>query len=83
MMTDRDTRSRITSAYHEALRAGDNTAYVSVHVGQEVWDWCRTLANQASAHTDFGVRTMFGFPLVLEKDWEPHRMEVRATRVIW
>lgn len=90
MMTDRDTRSRIASAYHEAyhetFRTIDNTAYVSVHVGQEVWDWCQALANRVSSDTtfaDFEVRTMFGFPLILEKSWDPHRMEVRTTRVIW
>lgn len=73
-MTDEEyeMRKRIAATYREALDTSHGNATVTIHVGQDAWDYLQSLA----------TRDMFGFSLFLEMAWSPDAIQVRTTKVI-
>lgn len=82
-MTDEEyeMRQRIAATYTDALKASHGDAAVSIHVGQDVWDYLHSLATHPPTSL-IPTPLIFGFPLVLEMGWEPRVIQVRTTKVI-
>lgn len=79
-------QNAITVAYGEAYRAGCNSARVAIHVGQEVWDYLRSLATNVSGMSlplsPESISRLWGYPLILEEDERPGHVSVRTIKVI-
>jgi len=77
---------RLRDAYFEAIEAGNKSAGVAIHVGREVWDHLKALAEGVIDAPDprqgSEVGLLYGYPLILEKSWAPHTIQVRTIRVI-
>lgn len=81
----RPLEDRLRDAYFEAVEAGHKSANVAIHVGGEVWEALRAAARAASVPDPVKggeVGLLFGYPLVLEKSWAPHSIQVKTVRVI-
>ena len=77
---------RLRDAYFEAVEAGHKSAGVAIHVGREVWDHLKALADGVidapSPREGSDVGLLYGYPLVLEKSWAPTTIQVRTIRTI-
>jgi hypothetical protein len=79
-----DTRDRLAATYFEAMESSHASGVVSIHVGQQVWDDMKALANVGRPQDEPVVSPAmaWGFPVVLEPEFLPDTIKVRSTKVI-
>jgi len=70
---EQEITARMCRAFREAVEQGHRSAFVTIHVGQEVW---RVLKAEGE------VDTYFGFPLVLEPKWATEHIRVCSGKDI-
>lgn len=79
-------RDRIARTYHVATQAAHNSKSVQVHVGQQVWDYLNSLVTDPPDDdiyaADAEQNRLFGFPILLEKAWDPDKIVVRTEEVV-
>lgn len=79
---EREFDRRIWLAHHNAWKQAETEISVAIHVGQGVWDYLIGLASVDPQDPIAKVGVFGGYPLVLEKAWEPETIQVRTVRVI-
>jgi hypothetical protein len=66
-----------------AVESAHTSANVAIHVGQEVWDYLKSLAVEQSLDgLPCSTARFAGFPLILEEGARPEHISVRVTTVI-
>lgn len=87
LFDERTIEDRMICAYAIAVRSGSHQGTVSIHTGQEGWDWLQEQVAKVN-HPDIVERksylaTAWGFPVLLEAAWATEKIVVRSDQVIW
>lgn len=80
-----EIEAAMVRAYATALKGCHGGAAVSIHVGQEGWDWLKSKAIVEDPSTTLArpwLAKAWGFPVVLEQAWATSRVVVRCDTVI-
>lgn len=79
---ERSIEDRMICALAVAHRFPRHEGVVSIHVGQEGWDWLMSLLTKE--HTgEITPARAWGFPVVAEAAWPTAKIVVRSDQVIW
>lgn len=76
---------KVIRAYSAAASHRDPFWVVSIHVSQDVVDWLKSkmaTVDDSAAGRPWLNPTLWGYPVVVERGWEPGRVSVRAEMQI-